>query len=134
MSELRDNPEDNPEVVHEESDVDVGAILRWGAALAVVALIVHVFLYWLVGVYTRQAEQARTLVYPLATGQSDDPLAGLVLQRNPQQDMRELRARQEAQLERYEWVNEEAGIARVPIEDAMRIVVERGLPAREAEK
>ena len=134
MSELRDNPEDNPEVLHEESDVDVGAILRWGAALAVIAVIVHVFLYWLVGVYNRQAEQARTMVYPLATGQPDEPLAGLVLQPNPQQDMRELRARQEAQLERYEWVNKEAGIARVPIEDAMRIVVERGLPAREAQK
>ena len=50
MSELRDNP-DNVEVVHEESDVNVGAIIRYGVGLVVVAAVVHVFLWWLLGVY-----------------------------------------------------------------------------------
>ena len=47
MSEPR-NP-DNPEVVHEESDVNVSAILGYGLGLIVVAAIVHVFLWWLLG-------------------------------------------------------------------------------------
>ena len=56
------------------------------------------------------------------------------LQSNPQQDLSELRAKQESLLKGYGWVNKEAGIARIPIEEAMRIVVQRGLPAREAQK
>ena len=48
--------------------------------------------------------------------------------------MRELRAKQQALLKGYGWVNRDAGVARIPIEEAMRIVVERGLPAREEAK
>ncbi len=133
MSELRDNP-DNVEVVHEESDVNVGAILRYGVGLLVVAAVVHVFLWWLLGVYERQDERAQTQVYPLAAGQQDQLPPLPRFQENPQQEMRDLRAKQKALLEGYGWVNKEAGVARIPIEDAMRMVVERGLPAREAAK
>ena len=35
-------------------------------------------------------------------------------------------------LQRYGWVSEEEGIAHIPIERAMRLLVERGLPAAEA--
>jgi hypothetical protein len=30
----------------------------------------------------------------------------------------------------YGWVDKNAGLVRIPIEEAMRIAVERGLPAR----
>ncbi len=134
MSELHDRDHDNPEVVHETSDVNVGAILRYGAALLVVAAIAHVFLWWLFGVYQRQYQRAQTQVYPMAAGQQDRLPPEPRLQSNPQQDLIELRAKQETLLKEYGWVNKATGIARIPIEEAMRIVVERGLPAREAQK
>ena len=37
---------------------------------------------------------------------------------------------EERVLEGYGWVNKEAGIVRIPIEEAMRLTVERGLPSR----
>ena len=132
MSEL--HKPDNPEVVHEESDVDVRAILGYGAGLMAVAVVVHVFLWWLLGVYQTQAYRSRTQAYPLAAGQHEQVPPGPRLQDNPQQDMRELRARQEAVLKGYEWINREGGVARIPIDEAMRILVERGLPTREAGK
>jgi hypothetical protein len=132
MSELRDA--DNVEVVHEESDVNVGAILRYGVGLLVLAAVVHVFLWWLLGVYERQHERAQTQVYPMAAGQQDRLPPTPRLQQNPQQELQELRAKQKALLEGYSWVNKESGLARIPIEDAMKIVVARGLPAREAAK
>ncbi len=55
-------------------------------------------------------------------------------QENPQQELQELVARQKALLEGYSWANKEAGVVRIPIEDAMRLVVERGLPTREKTK
>ena len=130
MSEQRET--DNPAVVHEESDVNVRAILGSGLALVVVAVIIHVFLWWLQGLSQSQAGRAQVQTYPLAAGQQDQLPPGPRLQEHPQQDMSELRQKQDAILNGYGWVNREAGIARIPIEDAMRIVVERGLPAREA--
>ena len=51
-------------------------------------------------------------------------------QENPQQELQELRAKQKALLEGYGWVNKEAGVARIPIEDAMKMVVGQGLPVQ----
>ena len=133
MSELHNNP-DNVEVVHEESDVNVGAIIRSGIGLFAVALVVHVFLWWLLGVYERQNQRAQTQVFPMAAGQGDRLPPAPRLQDKPQQELQELRAQQKALLEGYAWVNKETGVVRIPIEDAMKMVVERGLPSREAAK
>jgi hypothetical protein len=133
MSELRDNP-DNVDIVHEESDVNVSAIIRYGIGLLVVAAVVHVFLWWLLGAYERQNQRAQTQVYPLSAGQRDRLPPAPRFQENPQEELQELRAKQKAQLEGYGWVNKEAGVARIPIEDAMKLVIERGLPTREAAK
>ncbi len=114
---------DNVEVVHEESDVNVGAIIRYGVGLLVVALVAHVFLWWLFGVYERQNQRAQTQAYPMAAGQQNRLPPSPRFQENPQQELQELRAKQKALLEGYGWVNKEAGIARIPIEDAMKIVI-----------
>jgi hypothetical protein len=134
MSELREKVEDNPEVVHEESDVNVRAILLFGAGLAGVALAVHVFLWVLQGYYTRQTERVQTMAFPIAAGQEERVPPGPRLQDNPQEAMRELRARQEGLLSNYSWISKNVGTVRIPIEEAMRIVVERGLPVREGAK
>ncbi|HUP38594.1 MAG TPA: hypothetical protein VM115_00630 [Vicinamibacterales bacterium] len=130
MSELRDNVE----VVHEESDVNVAAIIRFGIGLLLIAAFIHVFLWWLQGTYSRQNQRAQTQVYPLAAGQQDRLPPSPRFQENPQQELQDLRAKQKALLDGYGWVNKEGGVARIPIENAMKIVVERGLPAREAAK
>ncbi len=133
MSELRNNP-DNVEVVHEESDVNVGAILRYGAGLLIAAAVIHLFLWWLLGAYERRNERAQTQVYPLAAGTQDRLPPSPRFQENPQRELQDLRAKQGSLLNGYGWVNKEAGVARIPIEEAMKIVIERGLPAREAAK
>jgi hypothetical protein len=132
MSESPDA--NNVDVVHEESDVNVAAILRYGLGLAVVALVAHVFLWWLLGLYGRQNERAQTQVYPMAAGQQDRRPPLPRLQDNPQQELQQLREKQKALLDGYGWVNKEAGVARIPIEEAMKLVVERGLPTREIPK
>ena len=133
MSASHNGP-DNVEVVHEESDVNVGAILRFGLGLLLIAAFIHVFLWWLQGTYSRQNQRAQTQIYPLAAGQQDRLPPSPRFQENPQQEMQDLRAKQGALLEGYGWVNKEDGVARIPIEDAMKMVVERGLPTREAAK
>ena len=126
--------QDNVEMVHEESDVNVGAILRYGVGLFLIAAVVHLFLWWLLGVYERQNERAQTQVYPMAASQQDRLPPQPRFQQDPQQELQDLRAKQKALLEGYGWANKEAGVVRIPIEEAMRLVVERGLPSRETGK
>jgi hypothetical protein len=125
---------DNLEVVHEESDVNVSAIIRYGIGLLVIAAFLHLFLWWLQGTYSRQNERAQTQVYPLAAGQQDRLPPSPRFQNNPQQELQDLIAKQKTQLEGYGWISKDEGIARIPIEDAMKMVVERGVPVREAAK
>ena len=56
---------------HEGSDVNVRAILGFGAALLAVTFLVQIFLYWLMGAYGRQAERRETRVFPLAAEQQE---------------------------------------------------------------
>ena len=52
------------------------------------------------------------------------------LQVSPPLDLQAFRAREEAELNNYGWVNRTAGIVSIPIERAMDLVLKEGLPAR----
>jgi hypothetical protein len=51
---------------------------------------------------------------------------------DPQQDLRDKLAADRKGLEETRWVDEKAGVAQIPIEEAMKIVAEKGLPAAPA--
>lgn len=52
------------------------------------------------------------------------------LQMNPQEDLRALRAREDAEIVSYGWVDRSNGIIRMPVERAMDLILQRGLPVR----
>ncbi len=53
------------------------------------------------------------------------------LQPEPLTDMDQLREEQQKQLNSYGWVNREQGIAHIPIDQAARLLLRKGLPVRE---
>jgi len=53
------------------------------------------------------------------------------LQTNPRQDLSDLRAREDQTLSSYGWVDRNAGVVRIPIDQAIKLTLERGLPARQ---
>ena len=121
---------DTPEVQHEESDVNVRAIFGFCAGLVAVGVAVH-FAVWLMFQYLSSREAVREpIAYPLAAGQDRVPPEPR-LQTNPREDLRALRAREDEVLNNYAWVDKNAGVVRVPIEEAMKITLKRGLPARQ---
>ena len=124
-------PRDNPAVEHEESDVNVRAILGFGAGLLAVGIVIQLLMWLLFNFYTKQAAQIPR-AFPLSAAYQQQPPPEPRLQTHPQQDLRRLRAQEDAILEGYGWVDKGSGVARIPIEEAMKIVVQRGLPAREA--
>ena len=52
------------------------------------------------------------------------------LQVNPREDAAEFHAQEDAILDGYTWVNREAGTVRIPIAEAMKATVQKGLPVR----
>ncbi len=117
---------------HEDTDVNVLGILAFGVGLLVTGIVIH-GLIWLLFQYFSGRESVRSLPdYPLAAGQETRVPPEPRLQTNPRADLRELRAHEDLVLSTYGWVDKAAGVVRIPIEEAMKITVQRGLPARPA--
>ena len=51
---------------------------------------------------------------------------------DPQQDLRNKTAADEKAVNTYGWVDQQAGIARIPVDEAMKIIVSKGLPVTPA--
>jgi hypothetical protein len=49
------------------------------------------------------------------------------LQTDPQDDLRVFRAREEARLDGYGWVDRSRGVAHIPIEEAMKRLAAQGI-------
>jgi len=115
--------------VHEESDVNVRAIVGFGIGLLVVGALVHLALWLLFGYFTAEAARGPR-AFPLAAAADARLPPEPRLQTNPREDLRQLRQREDAVLTSYGWVDKNAGIARIPIDEAIRLTVQKGLPTR----
>src|SRR5918993_3183638 len=79
--------------------------------------------------FVEQREQTGQ-VFPLAEGQDRRLPAEPRLQQFPENELYEFRQREEGTLQGYGWIDRGAGRIQIPISEAMRLTVERGLPAR----
>ena len=68
--------------------------------------------------------------YPLAVGRAQEPPAPR-LQTQPFKDVYDLKSGQRGVLNRYGWVDKATGVVHIPIERAMELTLQRGLPVRE---
>jgi hypothetical protein len=122
---------DNVEVHHEESDVNIRAIFGFGAALVLVAIVVHLAIWGLFRFFDSRASPQPAAVYPLAAGQEDRLPPEPRLQTAPREDLAALRTREDEILRTYGWVDRNGGVVRIPIDRAMELTLQRGLPARQ---
>ena len=65
---------------------------------------------------------------PMAEASQPRPRPRAALQADPTADMKAYAKEEEAALSSYAWVDRAAGVAQVPVERALEIVAERGLP------
>jgi hypothetical protein len=122
---------DNSDVSHERSDVSTRGVAVFGLGLLIVALLVHFGVYWLVAYYQRNLGTAAPA--PPGAG-SEEPAPVPRLQVSPPADLAEMRAAEAKTLESYGWVDRQRKIVRIPIERAMDLLAEKGLPARKSEQ
>jgi hypothetical protein len=111
---------------YEKSDLKPKPILAFAVILTLVTILALVVTYGMIrflGWWDRA--QLETPASPLATRViPSEPR----LQVEAPKDLKSLQANEQEVLTTYAWVSKEAGIARIPIERAMQLVLERGLP------
>ena len=127
---MSEEHEVNPGVHHEHSDVNIRAILGFGAALIVTAAVVHLLIFVLFRYFDSREGVKMPAEYPLAASQGQRQPPEPRLQTDPRQDLIDFRATEEDVLGSYGWVDKNAGVVRIPIDAAMKLTLERGLPAR----
>ena len=100
-----------------------------------IAGVIILFLVWLLLGYFKGREAGTGAPeFPLAIEQQNRLPPEPRLQTNPRQELSDMRAKENVTLYSYGWVDKTAGIVRIPISEAMKLTVERGLPARQTEK
>lgn len=119
-----------PGAEYEHTDIEPGIGYQFAIWLTVAMLVSFGIVYGTFWIFERQEQVASTAArkYPLAAGAKEPPAPRL--QTQPFKDVYLLRQSEARVLESYGWVDRSAGIVHIPIERAMELTVERGLPAR----
>jgi hypothetical protein len=113
-----------PVHAHERTDLSIRAIMWFAVALIVSGIVVHLALGGLWSVLLERREPAR--LSPFASPGELPPAPRLQI--NAPADLQRFRNSERQELEGYGWVNRPAGVVRVPVERAMDLILERGLP------
>ena len=114
---------------HEHTDANVWIIVKFGLWLLISAVVIHLGMGLMFGLFVQQSEEADH-VFPLAVGQGERLPAAPRLQQFPENEITGFRRQEENILQNYGWIDREGGRVQIPIAEAMRLTVERGLPAR----
>lgn len=115
---------------YEHTDANVGAIVTFGLWLAVTAVVVHIGMGLMYAMLIARANTTVEQRYPLGVSGDAKLPPEPRLQQFPEREMRTYEESERQRLTTYGWVNEEQGVAHIPIDEAMRLTLERGLPAR----
>ena len=138
------------EAQHETSDVNIKAIVGFGIFLVISGIVIHFLLYGFYKVLDSTIEGQNPPANPMMkverpeaptmSAESREETAkrlnrtfggnalNPMLQIDDVHDMDMMRKSQDTQMAEYQWMNKDIGSVRIPIDRAMDLIVERGLP------
>jgi hypothetical protein len=116
---------ESPVHAHEATDLSIRAIIWFAVGLVLAGIVVHFALggFWSLLLYTR--EPAARLS-PFAAPRQLPPTPRLQI--SPPADLKTFRDAEKQKTETYGWINRPTGMVRIPVQRAMDLVLERGLP------
>jgi hypothetical protein len=131
----------NEDVAHEHSDIHIGGIVASMSVLFAICLIVAALMGGLFKVLDYEAEKNEPKLSPVARPMTVMPrttretptfgtAAGPQLLTNEPVALDRQHQIERQLIEGYGWTDQSKGIAHIPIEEAKKLIVERGLTAR----
>jgi hypothetical protein len=124
----QNTPAKSVSIGHELSDVYPKNILWFGIGLALVIGAVVLVSYGLFHYFYQSETRSRPPPSPLSYGVEPPPEPRLITR--PGADLAALRADEDEILGSYGWIDRERGIVRVPIDRAIMLLAQKGLPTR----
>ena len=112
---------------HETRDMSVRPIAIFVVGLFVFTSVVLLLMAGLFEYFTTRQAKVDVPPSPLAIR---EPPPEPRLQVVPAQELQEMRAAEDAVLNSYGWVDRDTGVIRIPIDRAMALLLQRGLPTR----
>lgn len=123
--------EHTPGVGHETRDISTRVVVIFAVSLVVGAVLVH-FLIWILYVFYGSLQaKAYPRQYPMAQVGAPPLPPAPRLQTQPREDLKNMRSAEDRFLHSYGWVDPSGGTVHIPIERAMQLLLEQGLPARQ---
>jgi hypothetical protein len=124
---IREEDVRNPGVNYEPAQPDLRVVLGFLFALGLATVLILLVLWGMFGYFRGKSAERGPLPAPgMYTSAPNVPQPEL--QPDPVADYNEYRLSDQEKLNSYGWVDQKAAIARIPIDKAMDLVVERGLP------
>ena len=120
-------PENLGEPGHEPIPIPLRGIVTFAVCLVLMGIAIHFLLGAVMTGFSRdekRSERRRPALFAREEGQFPEPRNQVA----PVTDLSRLREREAEVLNGYGWVDRKAGIARIPIDRAIRILAEKGLP------
>lgn len=123
------------DVSFEPRDVKSSPILKFLVFLGIVVVASYFMVLGVYNILTRYWESTYTQMSPSHEGSSatmppEPRLQGMPGHlSDPQQDWRNMLKNDTEANDQLGWVDEKTGVARIPVNDAMDLIVEKGLPA-----
>jgi hypothetical protein len=111
---------------HEGSDVNAWAVGRFGIALLIFCIVTLAVLFGLFRYFQTRITEVQGVEKAAAPAQPPQPR----LLSDEGEELRRVRAAEDQILNNYGWVDASKGIVRIPIQRAMELVAQRGLPSR----
>jgi hypothetical protein len=141
---------------HEKTDINIKAVLAFGGVLLFGGLMVHVILWGVYRGLDRYEQTKSAPVNPMVPeetiathapnantmepakqmGETSEQVSRRLVATFPEprlqvddvRDLNTMRENNDRQLNEYKWIDQKAGVVQIPIERAMEIIAQRGLP------
>lgn len=130
MDEHKPHSED-PKHRHETREAVPRYILIFAACLAI-AVVAGFLVSWATLVYFKNHQESAPPQSAISAGRVLPPPGMPQLQAHPDTDLQVYLKKQREILDSYGWVNRKNGVVRIPIQRAMNILLQKGLPARDS--
>jgi hypothetical protein len=129
---------------YERRDISARGILYFLAGLAAAAILIHLLLAGLYNYLDKREKAHQPSVNPLVSNAPEDTrkvprkypdtaFPDPRLETDERTQLNDIRLAEEQKLNSYDWVDQKAGTVRIPIERAMDLLAQRGLPVRSQE-
>jgi hypothetical protein len=124
------SPDVSPQGGYEKSDASPRALLYFILFMAAILAATALSLVWLFKYFQKAENPGSFVAAPFAGARPLPPPPRI--QADPGADMQSYWQSQQDLLNTYGWIDRQNGIVRIPIDRAMTLLLERGLPTRSA--